>query len=190
MANTVASIASGAGDLLTGNWGGALASFSSLFNGHGIYYKADQAAAAGNWPAVATFYKQLYTDPKANDSYGAGFGGYLNGPFSSGANGKFQGKRVTLLPTIYHNTQDAAILQLYNMAVAQGIIPPDNTISAPPVSVIQASGVQSGLNAATLSPGTGVPPMPATATTYTTYIIAAVLVVAIVGLIVWLLKKK
>jgi len=186
MGSTITELATGVGDLVTGNFGGALQSVLGLFDGHSVYYKADQALAAGNWQAAATFYIDLYTNPQDNDKYGAGFNGYLKGPFSSGAANKFTGLRYTAIPLIYKNTQNPAILQMYQLAVQQGLIPADPTISSS-TTVAQAAAVN--MATATALPGVPAPvPGAAVATNTSTYIIAAVIAVVIIIIIIVLIK--
>lgn len=136
MAISVQNLASTGTDAATGNYVGAaiqgVEAFIGLFDGHSNWYKSDQALAAGNWPAVAAFYKRFYSDGSFNANKKSGLQGDLAGIIDSNLVSKslYAGPRYTIINEVYKKTNDPGVLAIYNQAVTQGLISPDAQITA------------------------------------------------------------
>lgn len=212
--SAIVDIVNTGGSLLTGNWVAAAASFLNIFKGHSMWWKADKAVGDGNWPAAAAFFKVLYTTPKENGGNHdkAGFDGDLKGDLVSDVlQGKYTGKRYSLIPIIYKNTKDPAMLEMYQLAIQKGLLAPDPAIlgttpntgtvagSVPAQTVID-NVLPAANNTATQPYNTGgtqnnagvpgVPPATNNTKKYLTYGAVAAGVVALVVVIILLVKKK
>lgn len=129
---SVSDFTGAAGKAFTGDpIGAGIDLLKGFISGPSNWHKADDAWQAQQWPTVAQAWIKFYNEPSFNSNNQSGFNGDLQGFFSGDIAKEFKGynvRRYERLGQLYLKTNDQQILQLYNKAVAQGLIEPNPAI--------------------------------------------------------------